>query len=449
MASRVRPVDEVRLGEGWGHLERDRDLPAWLARATLRAFLASIDHRRHAVLLPSGERVGDPAGPCIRIVDEADLAARLFSQGSLGFGEAFIVGSWRGHPGGGSGDSGHPPEDVRAELDAVAEWLTIYAERIDRFERSLARLARPVWNWRLPQARGNDLQGAKANISAHYDLPVEFFRLFLDDTLTYSCGLFTGATSLRDAQIAKVERLLDLADVQPGTRLLDIGCGWGFLAAHAARTRDVEVVGITLSGPQAGEARELAREFGVADRVRIEVTDYRQHHGEYDAIVSVEMLEAVGSDHWAAYAASLDRLCAADGRIALQAFTYPHQRMVRSKRSYSWVDRYIFPGGELISLAELDRLFCRQEPGRFEIQDLSRLSGSYGVTLRHWRHRFSQALDQVRDLGFDDNFIRVWLLYLAYFEAGFRARYLDVWQVGLGRTSRSAARGSRGRLSIA
>jgi len=449
MAPGVRRIDEVQLADGWGHLERDRDLPAWLARATLRAFLASIDRHRHAVLLPSGRRVGAPAGPCIRIVDAADLAARLFSQGSLGFGEAFIVGSWRGHPADGSDDSGDDPRDVRDELDTVADWLTIYAERIDRFERSLARLARPAWNWRLPRARGNDLQGAKANVSAHYDLPVEFFRLFLDDTLTYSCGLFTGASSLRDAQVAKVERLLDLADVQRGKTLLDVGCGWGFLAAHAARSRDVEVVGITLSESQAHQARELAREFGVADRVRIEVSDYRQHRGEYDAIVSVEMLEAVGSDHWADYAASMDRLCAPDGRIALQAITYPHQRMLRSKRSYSWVDRYIFPGGELISLTELDRLFCRQATGSFEIQDISRLSSSYAVTLRQWRHRFSQALEEVRDLGFDDNFIRVWLLYLAYFEAGFRARYLDVWQVGLGRPSQFASQRPSRRLAIA
>jgi cyclopropane-fatty-acyl-phospholipid synthase len=421
----------------------------WVTRATLRAFLASVDQRRHAVLLPSGRRVGAPAGPCIRIVDGADLAARLFSQGSLGFGEAFIVGSWRGHPTDGSDDRGHDPHDVRDELDAVADWLTIYAERIDRFERSLARLARPAWNWRLPRARGNDLEGARANISAHYDLPVEFFRLFLDDTLTYSCALFTSGSSLRDAQIAKVERLLDLADVQPGKTLLDVGCGWGFLAAHAARSRDVEVVGITLSESQAHQAREMARQFGVADRVRIEVTDYRLHRGEYDAIVSVEMLEAVGSDHWAEYAASMDRLCAPDGRIALQAFTYPHQRMLRSKRSYSWVDRYIFPGGELISLAELDRLFCRQATAGFEIQNLRRMSGSYGVTLRQWRHRFSEALDEVRNLGFDDNFMRVWLLYLAYFEAGFRARYLDVWQVGLHRSSRFAPSRSSRRMSIA
>jgi cyclopropane-fatty-acyl-phospholipid synthase len=449
MASGVRRIDGIGLGDGWDHLERDRDLPAWLARATLRAFLASIDRRRHAVLLPSGQRVGHPTGPCIRIVDEADLAARLFSQGSLGFGEAFIAGSWCGHPTDGADDVGHDTGDVRAELDTVADWLTVYAERIDRFERSLARLARPAWNWRLPRAPGNDLEGSKANVSAHYDLPVEFFRLFLDDTLTYSCGLFTGGSDLRAAQVAKVERLLDLADVRSGRTLLDVGCGWGFLAAHAARSRDVDVVGITLSGSQAHQAREMAREFGVADRVRIEVTDYRLHRGEYDAIVSVEMLEAVGSDHWADYAQSMDRLCAPDGRVALQAFTYPHQRMLRSKRSYSWVHRYIFPGGELISLTELDRVFCKEATGRFEIQDMSRLSSSYAVTLRQWRHRFSLALDQVRDLGFDDNFIRVWLLYLAYFEAGFRARYLDVWQLGLVRPTEFAPQRSRRDMAVA
>lgn len=408
----------------WSRVATPRSGAPLLARAAVGAFLRSIDRTKQGVILSSGRVVGNSNAVCIRIENERDFGSRLALDGPLGLGEAFVAGSW----------SGHVPtarRDLTESMDVVADWLTIYARRFGRRWEGLAHLAPLLWYWRLPRNRTSSLQNARANVSAHYDLPVEFFKLFLDETLTYSCADFGASVSLSAAQIAKVESILDMADVGPGTRLLDVGCGWGFLPAYAAKTRKAHVVGLTLSPSQARVAGCRAAEYGVSDQVDILQTDYRLHRGRYDAVVCVEMVEAVGAQCWREFVSSLSAFAAPNAVAVIQTVTFPYRRMRRAMGNYSWVDKYIFPGGELCSVERFEQLFS--EISELEIVKLRRLSSSYSQTLREWRKRLESRLEDAAGLGLSPEFLRVWLLYLAYFEAGFRARYLDVWQMQLRR----------------
>ncbi|SBT40414.1 class I SAM-dependent methyltransferase [Micromonospora narathiwatensis] len=380
--------------------------------------MATLDRSRQSLVYGSaGQRREDL--PSITVTDPGDFAARLLHAGTLGFGEAFIEGSWRGGDGTGS---------LREETDEVVDWLAVYADKLAAREPAASFAGRLGWRWRLPRAVTNTKDGSRRNVALHYDLPPEFFRLFLDPGLTYSCADFRRANSLEAAQLHKINGLLDLAEVRSGCRLLDVGCGWGSLLAEAA-ARGAESTGITVSRRQYEYCLSRfggATGFGAAS---VLLEDYRDHSGEYDSITSVEMIEAVGSAYWVGFFRKLGSLLASDGTIALQVITFPDGRMKRSIGNYSWVDRYIFPGGELTSIEEIDRILQRHTG--LELTETRRLSSSYARTLRDWRHQFCARLEDVQKLGFDERFIRVWALYLAYFEAGFRVRYLDVWQCQL------------------
>ncbi|MEV4188079.1 class I SAM-dependent methyltransferase, partial [Streptosporangium canum] len=210
---------------------------------------------------------------------------------------------------------------------------------------------------------------------------------------------------------------------------LEIGTGWGELALRAAR-RGAVVVSITLSQEQWELARARVADAGLSDRVEILLADYREVSGGYDAIVSVEMIEAVGARYWPVYFAALERLLAPGGRIAIQAITMPHERMLATLDTHTWVRKYIFPGGMLPSVTAIEGNL-----GGLRITDRLSLRADYAETLRLWRERYLERVDAVGALGFDDTFHRMWTLYLAYSEAGFRSRYLDVWQFTLGRRS--------------
>jgi len=292
----------------------------------------------------------------------------------------------------------------------------------------MSRWLRSLWLRTLPTAEENSVDGARRNVQAHYDLDTALFELFLDQTMTYSSGWFDGSGDLGYAQIRKIDAVLDLARVQSGTRLLDIGCGYGALAIRAAQ-RGAVVTGITLSETQLMHAIYRADKLGLQNQATFLLEDYRDHQGNYDAITSVEMIEAVGSAYWPAFFSTLDRLVKAGGYCCLQVVTFPHDVMRATRGSYSWVDRYIFPGGELPSLEEI-ALLAKKYTG-FDISLVRRLNDSYARTLEAWRENFLAAAIDVHDLGFDDRFVRLWALYFSYFEAGFRARYCDVWQVGM------------------
>jgi cyclopropane-fatty-acyl-phospholipid synthase len=256
--------------------------------------------------------------------------------------------------------------------------------------------------------------------------------------MTYSSALFEpgadGSPAAADrllgqAQRRKIDRLLDEARVGPGGRLLEIGTGWGELAIQAAR-RGATVRTVTISAAQHELAARRVAEAGLADRVSVELRDYREVDGEYDAICSVEMIEAVGDRYWDTYFARLDQLLAPGGRVALQAITMPHERMMASRRTYTWIQKYIFPGGLIPSVTAIEDSLSRTSlrvTGRHDFGE------HYAETLRIWRDRFSARGDEVAALGFDDVFRRMWLFYLCYAEAGFRAGYLNVSQLTVSR----------------
>ncbi len=354
---------------------------------------------------------GDADTPVMRITAPDAFFRRVGGTGTIGFGEAYMAGDWTA-------------EDLAGVLTAFAENM---AELIPPV---LQRLRHAVLR-RQPESDDNTLTGARNNISRHYDLSNDLFKLFLDESLTYSSALFTGdprdssGQSLNDAQHSKIERLLDVAGVRDGSRLLEIGSGWGELAIRAAK-RGANVTTITLSEEQASLAQQRIASEGLSDRAKVELCDYRQVEGKFDSVVSVEMIEAVGYNHWADYFAAVDRALVPGGRFGLQAITQNDRAVQVSRDTYTWTRKYIFPGGQLPSVESIARTV--REHTSLRVADRYMFGGHYAETLRRWRERFDACGQQVRALGFDDTFRRMWSLYLAYSEAGFRSGYLDVGQ---------------------
>ncbi|MGC5365327.1 class I SAM-dependent methyltransferase [Streptomyces sp. DT24] len=378
-----------------------------------RTRITEILLRRAFARLPLRLRVGEEHatgyGPLLRIREPEAFHRRIGVGGLIGFGESYMAGEW--------------------EADDLVGVLTVLAAHVDELVPEPLRRLRGLWVRRRPDEQRNTVSGARDNIRRHYDLSNDLFALFLDGTMSYSSALFSAfpATprTFAAAQRRKVDRLLDLADVGPGSRVLEIGTGWGELAVRAA-ARGAHVLSVTLSAEQRSLALERVRQAGVADRVRIDLSDYRQVSGSYDAVVSVEMIEAVGADYWPVYFDTLRRSLAQGGRIALQAITMPHERMLATAESHTWISKYVFPGGLIPSREALARESARA--GLRIVAD-DGYGEHYAETLRLWRERFLDRADDVGALGFDHTFRRMWEFYLAYSEAGFRSRYLDVRQL--------------------
>ena len=389
-----------------------------IARLLFKAAAARLPIR---VRLAGGSQLGAGGAddPVMTVHDPRAFFARLGAGGLIGFGESYMAGEW----------------DC-ADLTGL---LTVFAANVsDLVPTPLQRLRRLAVRSQ-PSADDQTKAGARRNIGRHYDLSNEFFALFLDETMTYSSALFEAAADgspaaadwqLGPAQRRKIDRLLDQARVGPGSRLLEIGTGWGQLAIQAAR-RGAVVRTITISGRQHELAARRVAEAGLADRVSVELRDYRDVSGQYDAVCSVEMIEAVGDRYWDAYFATLDRLLAPGGRVALQSITMRHDRMMASRRTYTWILKYIFPGGLIPSVTAIEDSLRRQTGLR--VVDQHDFGPHYARTLKIWRDRFNAGRDDVRALGFDDVFIRMWEFYLCYAEAGFRAGYLNVSQLTMER----------------
>jgi cyclopropane-fatty-acyl-phospholipid synthase len=381
--------------------------------APVRAALARLAMRRvarHAgvrVELPDGTHFGPDEAAVIQVAAPESFFTRLGRDGKIGFGEAYMAGDW-------------DTPDLAAAIEPLAR-------DVGSLVPGWLQVIRGLYDPRRPAAEDNDRDGARNNIHRHYDLSNDLFASFLDETMTYSSGLFVDASteSLRQAQHRKIDRLLDQAGVTHGSRVLEIGTGWGELAIRAA-LRGASVTTITLSQEQASLAIERTKSAGVAGLVDVRLCDYRDVDGTYDAIISVEMIEAVGERWWPKYFEVLDRRLARGGRIGLQAIVMPHRRMRASRGSYTWIHKYIFPGGIIPSVEAIQGIVNRRTT--LQITDMKRFGQSYAETLRRWRERFDGAADAVAALGFDAVFRRMWDFYLAYCEAGFRAGYLDVAQ---------------------
>ncbi len=391
-----------------------------LHAAVARRLFAGVVHRLAVqITLPDGAvfgggRAGDPV---MRLVRPDAFYRRLGAGGLIGFGEAFMAGDW-------------DADDLAALLTVFArEMATLIPPRLQRL-RDLAVQHQP----RLHRATTS---ASKRNIAHHYDLSNELFSLFLDPSMTYSSALFeetpganrilpeASPAHLPEAQARKIDRLLDGAHVGPDTTVLEIGTGWGELALQAAR-RGARVTSITLSEQQRELALVRIADAGVADRVDIQLCDYRNATGTYDAVVSVEMIEAVGYEFWPIYFRTLDERLSPGGRVGLQAITMPDDRMQASRDTYTWILKYIFPGGLIPSVDAIERTVSRDT--RLTVLDRHAFGLHYAQTLRLWREAFEADPAAVEELGFDATFRRMWSLYLAYSEAGFRSGYLDVHQ---------------------
>lgn len=378
--------------------------------AALARLRASWTGGRLDLILPSGhrERLGGPGVPdaCARIHDDR-LFVRLLLRGELGAGESFVAGEWSS-------------DDVVAVIRVF-----LRATRARGAESPLTWLAQlPA----LARHRRNTRRASERNIHAHYDLGNAFYRTFLDDeTLAYSCAYWPDpAMSLADAQRAKLDRLCDWLALEPRDHLLEIGCGWGGMAIHAARTRGCRVTAITISRAQHELAVARVAAAGLADRVTVQYRDYRDLDGTFDKLVSIEMLEAVGEAALPAYFATCARVLAPGGRFALQSITMPDERFEAYRRRVDWMQTYVFPGSLIPSTGLIARAAAA---AGFAIERSDDIGPDYAPTLRAWRARFLASLPAVRAMGFDDAFIRTWLLYLAFSEAAFVERTLGDHQL--------------------
>ena len=399
-------------------------------RAPMRATIARLIFERAVAAVPvrvtyPGGRVirgGSPASPEFEVVRPAAFFARLGRDAKIGFGDAYVAGDWRAGPG-----------------TDLADLLTPFASRLATLIPAPLQRLRVLADRRIPPDQENTLDGSRANIAAHYDLSNDLFAAFLDPTMSYSSAWFgdsepiDAATRLEEAQVRKIDGVLDLAGVQAGTRVLEIGSGWGSLAIRAAQ-RGARVTAITLSHEQMRLARERVAAAGLTGLAEVRVQDYREVGGEYDAIVSVEMIEAVGEAYWPTYFAALDRLLAPGGRIGLQAITMAHDRFLATRHSFSWIQKYIFPGGIIPSLQAVDDVLAAHTTLRVTQQ--RELRPHYARTLRLWRERFLDQWPHIHAqgaLGFDEAFRRMWEFYLGYSEAGFRSGYLGASQLQMTR----------------
>jgi cyclopropane-fatty-acyl-phospholipid synthase len=381
-----------------------------VAQTLVKAIAARLPIRVQA---PGGTRygAGGAGSPVLEIRHEAEFYRRV-GAGTTGLAEGYIAGNW--------------------DSPDLAGLFTVFAAHLPAVTRGPVRGLRRWYVAREPAENEATPDGARRNIQRHYDLSNEMFALFLDPTMTYSSALFAPGDSLTGAQRRKNETLLDLTGVGPATTVLEIGTGWGELAIRAA-ARGAQVTTLTISSEQAAKAGERAAAAGLADRVDVRTLDYREVQGHYDVVLSVEMIEAVGEKYWPAYFAAIDRLLAPGGRAGLQTITMPHDALIATRHGHTWIQKYIFPGGQIPSLQAIGDVLREHTALRIS-SDLA-MGTHYARTLAEWRSRFTAATDEVARLGFSPAFQRMWNLYLAYAEAGFRARYLDVHQLILQRLS--------------
>jgi len=347
------------------------------------------------------------------VVRDWEFFPRLVHGGSVGAGESYFLGDW--------------------DCDDLVALVRIVIANRPAFRRITASaIANIVIDRVLHGLNANRLGRSKANIAAHYDLSNELYALFLDPTMTYSCAYFEHpSASLEQAQIAKYDRIARKARLAPGMRVLEVGCGWGGFAMHAARTYGCHVTGITLSEEQASFARAAVAAAGLNDLVDIRIVDYREVQGTYDRVVSIEMLEAVGHRYLGRYFSDVDRVLGPDGVAVIQVITIPEQRERSYRRRPDYIQRYIFPGGYLPSLAAMTTAMGRSS--RLYVDEVENLAMHYAETLRLWRERFLAARDSIIALGFDEAFVRRWEFYFAYCEGAFLARYIGDLQLVLTR----------------
>ena len=393
-----------------------RDLPASFRIAAMA--LSRADVGRLDITFPDGRTFrfsGKSPGPQAEIlVNDPTFARAALAKGDIGFAEAYM--------------------DQRIDTPDMALVLEFFTRNFELMLEVTAggALTRLINNIRHA-LRSNSRKGSKRNILAHYDLGNDFYRKWLDRTMTYSSGIFeTGEETLEQSQINKYRSMAELLKIQPGQRVLEIGGGWGGFAEYAASTYGAEVDSVTISDAQFAFATDRIEQAGLTDKAKVKLCDYRDLTGQYDAVASIEMFEAVGEKYWPTYFSKIRDVLKPGGRAALQIITIDDAIFESYRKRMDFIQAYIFPGGMLPSIKRLKEEVA--EAGL--IYKSNRMFGiSYAETLAKWKVRFDGAWDDIRNTEFDERFRRLWLYYLAYCEAGFRTGRIDVGQFVMTRPS--------------
>jgi len=384
----------------------------WRERVFAR-MLASVEGGSLRIEFPSGARtvVGNPAHPRYRLtILDSRFFHRVLAGGGVGFGEAYVDGLW-----------------TSSNLSGLLTLLARNQRKLGPLQRGFSLLARMA-NGLAHRARANSLDGSKENIREHYDLSNDFYRTFLDASMTYSSALFDDPeSSLEAAQANKIERMLDLAKVGEGDQILEIGSGWGALAVAAAR-RGCRVRTITLSVQQYEYVLDRVEREGLGDRIEVALQDYREVEGRYDAVLSCEMIEAVGAEFLPGYFRTIRRSLKPGGRAVLQAITIPDERYATYSKGCDWIQKHIFPGGHLPSPGAIAD---HAHAAGLRVGESRSFGLHYARTLALWQKAFNGAEDRVEALGFDERFRRKWNFYFSYCIAGFDTGLIDVRHVVL------------------
>ena len=355
---------------------------------------------------------GAPAGRA-RIRDNRFWGA-LLRRGSVGAGEAYAKGWW-----------------TSDDPTAVVRIMVRNQDALSGLDRGVARLSRPLLA-AYHALRRNTERGSRSNISAHYDLSNEFFALFLDETMTYSCGIFEHERStLEEASVAKIDALCRKLALRPEDHLLEIGTGWGALAIHAAREYGCSVTTTTISKEQHDLAAQRIRRAGLEGRIQLLFQDYRRLDGQFDKLVSVEMIEAVGHQYYDDFFTRCASLLRPEGTMALQAITIADQRFEEAARSVDFIQRHIFPGSCIPSVTALCSSMTRASDLR--LTDLEDIGPHYVTTLAAWRRNLLDRWQEARALGYSEEFLRLWEFYFCYCEGGFAERHISDVQMMLAR----------------
>lgn len=394
---------------------------AWLERVCQKLVLHQFSQMKNGqieITLPNKQTVliGDESNEQaakLRISSSA-FFKKCVLFGAIGFAESYMDGDWQ-----------------TDDLTAVITWFIHNGDQSTVLESSPRKSKMldimNVYNRIIHRQRENSLGKAKHNIHAHYDLGNKFFELFLDSTMTYSSALFQNRTqSLESAQLNKYDRLCQQLHLSSTDQILEIGSGWGQLAVHAATQYGSKVTTITLSEEQHTYVSNLIEKLGLQDRVTVELKDFRLVEGQFDKIISIEMVEALGDKYINAFFSKCSQLLTADGMLAVQMICTPDCRYDQLKDGVDFIQKHIFPGGQLLSVGRA--IEATKQTSNLSLYDLHDFAESYALTLHMWKERFNNRLDEVRAMGFDESFIRKWNYYFSYCEAAFSTREVSVVQ---------------------
>ena len=392
--------------------DNQQNLPRYFARVF--NLVSKLNSGRVDFILPDGRQFraeGAKPGPVAEVyINNPDVFARLVREGDLGFSDAYLDGWWT-------------TPDLQAFMDFI------HADNDDMYDEFPGMGLVRAWEKARFWFQSNSKRQALKNISYHYDLGNDFYRLWLDDTMTYSSALFTTSQeSLENAQVAKYASMIDQMGVKPGDHVLEIGCGWGGFAEYAAKERGLKVTGLTISKEQLDFARKRINNNGLGDKVNLKLQDYRDETGVYDGVASIEMFEAVGEKYWPIYFNKVKQCLKPGKQATLQIITIHDARWEVYRKGVDFIQKYIFPGGMLPSPTVL-----RQEVAKagLDVQHSIEFGKSYSQTLRRWFEVFNDQWDTISTMGFDDRFRRMWNFYLTSCAATFESGNCDVTQITL------------------